>query len=95
MAAGGGGDPNPPNPVSPKVTAATVAGAVATAFWTVAAATFWKDVFDATAVAALTGATTTILAAVLAFVVPDRLRNQGRSFQTLPPTIQAQATNFD
>jgi hypothetical protein len=49
---------------SPKITAAAIAGAVATIIWTIVA-TVSPDVFTETAIATLTGSTTTIVAAVL------------------------------
>jgi hypothetical protein len=52
-------------------TAAAVGGAISTIFWIVAAATFWEGVFDTTAIAALVGATTTLLAFVFSFFLSD------------------------
>jgi hypothetical protein len=61
-------------PVSPKVVAAGLAGALSTAFWTVAAATFWKHTLDATAIGVLAPATTTIVATAAAYIRTDVLR---------------------
>jgi hypothetical protein len=58
-------------PVSNKVTAGSVAAALATIFWTVAAATFAKNTFNEATIAALTGATTTVLTFVIGWLVPE------------------------
>lgn len=61
--------------------AAALGGSIATIFWTVAAATFWEGVFSETAIAALAGATTTLLAFVFAFFFPDQISDiLGRLF---------------
>jgi hypothetical protein len=62
---------------SPKVWAGTIAGAVAFSFWTIAAATFWKNTFSSEALAALVGSTTAIVAAVAAYLKTDPLRSKG------------------
>jgi hypothetical protein len=54
--------------VHPAVSAAGLGGALATIFWTVAAATWWKNTFSDTALAALTGATATVLAFVWGYL---------------------------
>lgn len=56
---------------SPKVVAGTLAGAISTAFWTVAAATFWKHTFSSEALAALIAPTTTLISAAAAYVKAD------------------------
>jgi hypothetical protein len=62
------------NTVSPKTWATTVAGAIAFSFWTIAAATFWKNAFSSETLAALTASTTTIVAAAAAYLKRDQLR---------------------
>ncbi len=64
----------PGNPVSPKVQAAGVGAAIATIFWVVAAATFCKGTFSDTALSALTGSSSTVLAFILGYIVRDPLR---------------------
>lgn len=59
---------------SPKVWASSLGGAVAFCFWTIAAATFWKNTFSSDALAALVGSTTAILAAAAAYLKADPLR---------------------
>jgi hypothetical protein len=61
---------------SPKVKAGTLAGAIATLFWAIAAATFWKNTFDSGTLAILVASTTTILAAAGAYFTTDPLRSQ-------------------
>ncbi len=58
--------------ISPKTFAATVAGALSIIFWTIAAATFWKGTFAAEEMAALTTSTTTVVAALFAYLMPDK-----------------------
>jgi hypothetical protein len=73
-------------PVSSKVTAASVASALATIFWTVAIATFAKNTFSDVTVAVLTGATTTVLTFVLGYFVPESnkvIQAQYRRIQSL------------
>lgn len=65
---------DPSNPISPKVTAAALASAVSTILWVVAAATVWKGTFSDVSLSALTGATSTVLAFLLGYVVRDPLR---------------------
>ena len=55
-------------PPSDKATGAGLAAALSTIFWVIAAATFWADTFSETTLATLTGATTTVLAFVGAYV---------------------------
>ena len=63
--------------ISPKVGAAALGGAVATIFWAIAAAVWWKDTFSAATLAALTGATATVLSALFGYLIPDPLRSAG------------------
>ena len=63
--------------VSPKVSAAALGGAVATIFWAIAAATFWKNTFSDATLAALTGATATLLSYALGYLKNDPLRTDG------------------
>jgi hypothetical protein len=66
---------DPKTTVSPKVISGGVAGAVSTAFWTIAAATFWHNsTFDKPTIAVLAAATTTILATSAAYLRNDELR---------------------
>lgn len=58
-------------PISNKVGAASAAAALATIFWTVAGATFAKNTFNDATIAALTGATTTVLTFVIGWLVPE------------------------
>jgi hypothetical protein len=55
---------------SPKITAAAIAGAVATIIWTILA-TLSPELFSETAIATLTGSTTTVLAALLGYLKLD------------------------
>jgi hypothetical protein len=63
--------------VSPKVNAAALGGAIATVFWVIAAATWWKHTFTAATLAVVTGATATILSYVLGYLQGDPLRADG------------------
>ena len=63
----------PMNNISPKVNAAAAAAAVATIIWTVVAAVS-PGMFSETAIASLTGATGTVLAFVLGFLIRDSKR---------------------
>ncbi len=63
--------------VSPKVNFAALGAALATIFWAIAAATFWKHTFSAATLAALTGATATIVSFGLGYWIPDPLRRDG------------------
>lgn len=72
-----GGSPSTTDPAkktSPKVWATSLAGAISFAFWTIAAATFWKNTFSSDVLAALVGATTTIVAAAAGYHRTDPLR---------------------
>jgi len=60
--------------VSPKVTAGASAATVATAFWTIATATFWKHTFTPAALALLVSSTTTIVGSAAAYLRTDPLR---------------------
>jgi hypothetical protein len=55
---------------SPKITAAAIAGAAATIIWTIVA-TVSPDLFAQTAIVTLTGATTTLFAALLGYLKVD------------------------
>jgi len=61
--------------VSPKVSAAGFAGAFSFTLWTIASATFFKNTFTAEVLAALVGATTTIVADAAAYFRADPLRS--------------------
>jgi hypothetical protein len=64
--------------ISPKVWAGSIAGAVSVTFWTIAAATFWKDTFSSEALAVLVGSTTAIASAVAAYLRTDPMRVRAR-----------------
>ena len=68
--------------VSPKVGSAALGSALATIFWSIAAATWWKNTFSDATLAALTGATATILAYVFGYLKTDRLRTDAGISQT-------------
>jgi hypothetical protein len=70
--------------ISPKTFAATVAGAVSILFWTIAAATFWKGTFATEELVAMTTSTTTVMAAVLAYLMPDQGYVHSRSLVEHP-----------
>jgi hypothetical protein len=57
-------------PPSNKATAATIAAALATLFWTIAAHTFWKSMSNAD-LTLYVATSTTILTAVIGFLVPE------------------------
>jgi hypothetical protein len=63
--------------VSPKVNFAALGAAIATIFWSIAAATWWKNAFSAATLAALTGATATVLSFGLGYWKSDALREDG------------------
>jgi len=63
--------------VSPKVNFAALGAALGTIFWTIAAATWWKHTFSAATLAALTGATATIVSFGLGYLMADPLRQDG------------------
>lgn len=63
--------------VSPKVNFAALGAALATIFWAVAAATWWKHAFSPATLAALTGATATIVSFGLSYLAADPLRLDG------------------
>ena len=65
-----GGDPTN---VSPKVTFAALGAAISTVIWTVPGLTVLKDLPESV-LAGLNGATATILAFILGWVVPDPAR---------------------
>jgi hypothetical protein len=60
--------------VSPKTGATALGGALATIFWITAASTFLKGTLTDAAVAALTGASATVLAFILSYLIKDPLR---------------------
>jgi hypothetical protein len=62
-----------PTNVSPKVTFAALGSAISTIIWTVLALTVLKNIPE-TAIAVLTGATGTVLAFILGWLVPDPAR---------------------
>ncbi len=68
--------------VSPKVGGAALGSALATIFWSIAAATWWKNTFSDATLAALTGATATILAYLFGYLKTDPLRADGGDGQT-------------
>lgn len=71
------------NPVSSKVTAAGLAGAVSTLIWFVL--TIAKVLPEDTApalIAGATGATVTVLSVIFGYVIPDENREQGKG---VPP----------
>jgi hypothetical protein len=70
--------------VSPKVGSAALGSALATIFWSIAAATWWKNTFSDATLAALTGATATILAYLFGYLKSDPLRADGGGSQTSP-----------
>lgn len=63
--------------VSPKVSAAAVGGSITTIFWAIAAATWWRHTFSASSLAALTGATATVLSYAFGYFMSDPLREDG------------------
>jgi hypothetical protein len=65
---------DPATVISPKVWAGGIAGGVSFTFWTIAAATFWKNTFSSDALAALVGSTTVIVSAAAAYLRTDPLR---------------------
>jgi hypothetical protein len=77
--------------ISPKTFAATAAGALSILFWTIATATFWKGTFAAEELTALTTSTTTVVAALLAYLVPDRGYVNSRSLVEHPIEDQGRA----
>ncbi len=69
--------------ISPKTFAATVAGALSIVFWTIAAATFWKGTFATEELVTLTTSTTTVVAALLAYLMPDKTYVNSRGLGSL------------
>lgn len=63
------------NPMSPKVTAGATASAIALVVWTLVTV-IWPDTFTQTQIAALTGATATILTFLAGYLVKDPRRSQ-------------------
>jgi hypothetical protein len=60
---------------SPKTLAGSLGSAIAILFWTIASATFFRGQFDETAIIALTGATSTLAAFALSYLIPDPARS--------------------
>jgi hypothetical protein len=56
---------------------AALGAAIATIFWGIAGAVWWKNTFSAATLAALTGATFTILSFTLGYIALDPLRADG------------------
>jgi hypothetical protein len=78
--------------ISPKVNFAALGAALATIFWAVAAATWWKHTFSAATLAALTGASATIVSFVLGYWMADPLRRDGGPNPTAGAAGQSQVT---
>jgi hypothetical protein len=72
--------------VSPKVTFASVGAAISTIIWTVLARTALRDL-DPTTVTVLAGATSTILAFLLGWLVRDPLREPDAPPPPPPPPL--------
>jgi len=71
------------NPVSPKVTAAGLAGAVSTLIWFVLTiAKVIPEDTDPALIAGATGATVTVLSVIFGYVIPDETREQGKGVPT-------------
>ena len=78
-------------PPSNKATASTVAAAVATLFWTIAAHTFWKTMNTADLTLYVT-TSTVILTAIAGFVVPESAAFTKHSKQRLATRAAAQGS---
>jgi len=65
------------NILSPKVTLGSMAASAATLLWMVLAKTAVANVFSEAELAALTGATVTILGGLIGYLVPDPMRRSG------------------
>ena len=78
-------------PPSNKATASTVAAAVATLFWTIAAHTFWKTMNTADLTLYVT-TSTVILTAIAGFVVPESAAFTKHSEQRLATRAAAQGS---
>jgi hypothetical protein len=76
-------------PPSNKATASTIAAAVATLFWTIAAHTFWKSVSTADLTLYIT-TSTVILTAIVGFAVPESAAYTDYSNQRLTTQATAQ-----
>lgn len=71
-------------PVSrPARSCATIAGALSIVFWTIAAATFWKGTFTTEELATLTTSTTTLTAALFAYLMPNTGYVNSRTLSSL------------
>jgi hypothetical protein len=75
-------------PPSNKATAATIAAALATLFWTIAAHTFWKSMSNAD-LTLYVATSTTILTAAIGFLVPESAAYTAHNQQRL---LDQQAT---
>ena len=78
-------------PPSNKATASTLAAAVATLFWTIAAHTFWKTMNTADLTLYVT-TSTVILTAIAGFVVPESAAFTKHSKQRLATRAAAQGS---
>ena len=76
-------------PPSNKATASTIAAAMATLFWTIAAHTFWKSVSTADLTLYIT-TSTVILTAIVGFAVPESAAYTDYSSQRLTSQAAAQ-----
>lgn len=76
-------------PPSNKATASTIAAAVATLFWTIAAHTFWKSVSTADLTLYIT-TSTVILTAIVGFAIPESAAYTDYSNQRLTNRAAAQ-----
>jgi hypothetical protein len=59
---------------SPKVIAGGIAGALATVFWTIAGATFWRHTLDTAAIGTLAPSTSTLVSVIAGYLKTDALR---------------------
>jgi hypothetical protein len=78
-------------PPSNKATAATIATAVATLFWTIAAHTFWKNMNTADMTLYIT-TSTVFLTAIISFRVPESAAYTAHSKQRLDDQAAAQVS---
>jgi hypothetical protein len=77
-------------PPSNKATAATLAAAAATMFWTIAAHTFWKNMSTADMTLYIT-TTTVLLTAIIGFAIPESAAYTDHNTQRLAAQSAAQA----
>jgi len=78
-------------PPSNKATASTVAAAVATLFWTIAAHTFWKTMSTADLTLYIT-TSTVILTAITGFLVPESTAYTNHNAQRLATRAEQVST---